>query len=313
LKPTTITAPDTAAEDPRVGHLLGKSATAEDAAVVLVGFPSDEGIVINGGRAGAAEAPDQIRRWLYRLTPDARASDRFTGLLARTVDLGDLEIHGPLEQDQEALGELLTEFVKRGVIPITFGGGHETAFGHFLAYVYSGRSVSILNWDGHPDVRPLKNGRAHSGSPFQQALKHLSGSCAGYTVAGLLPYQVAATHLEFIRENEGEFIWRDQVTEAVIRDVYSGMQTPSMVSFDLDAVDHVHAPGVSAPGVGGMPIHLWLRAAYEAGKCRAVTSMDIVELNPRVDLDGRTARLAALTVWSFLKGLSERIDTDAGL
>jgi arginase family enzyme len=40
--------------------------------------------------------------------------------------------------------------------------------------------------------------------------------------------------------------------------------------------------------------------------------MDIVELNPRVDLDGRTARLAALTVWSFLKGLSERIDSDAG-
>lgn len=34
--------------------------------------------------------------------------------------------------------------------------------------------------------------------------------------------------------------------------------------------------------------------------------MDVVELNPRFDADGRTARLAALTVWWFLKGLAER-------
>ena len=308
MRPITITPPSTAEEDPRIGHLLGKSATSENAAVVIVGFPTHEGVVINGGRAGAEEGPDQIRRWLYRLTPDARGAERFNKLLSQTVDLGDLEILTPLEQDQETLGALLSGYIKRGAIPIVFGGGHETAFGHFLGYVYAGRTVSILNWDGHPDVRPLKEGRAHSGSPFQQALRHLSGSCARYTVAGLLPYQVAAAHLDFIRENEGEYVWREQVTEAVIRDLYSGLHHPAMVSFDLDAVDHVHAPGVSAPGVGGMPMHLWLRAAYEAGRTPAVTSMDLVELNPRVDPDGHTARLAALTVWSFLKGLSERLE-----
>lgn len=313
IRATTITPPTTTEDDPRIGHLIGKSATEENAAVVMIGFPSDEGIVINGGRAGAAEAPDQIRRWLYRLTPDAREPERFRTLLRRTVDLGDLEVKGPLERDQEALGELLTGYMKRDVVPIIYGGGHETAFGHFLGYVYAGRSVSILNWDGHTDVRPLKDGRAHSGSPFHQALRHLSGTCERYTVAGLLPYQVASGHLDFIRANDGEFIWREQVTEAVIHDLYSGLQRPAMVSFDLDAVDQVHAPGVSAPGVGGLPVPLWLRAAYEAGRCPAVSSMDLVELNPRVDVDGRTARLGALTVWSFLKGLSERIDLDTAL
>jgi len=34
--------------------------------------------------------------------------------------------------------------------------------------------------------------------------------------------------------------------------------------------------------------------------------MDIVELNPRFDQDDHTARLAALTVLQFLRGLTER-------
>ncbi len=42
------------------------------------------------------------------------------------------------------------------------------------------------------------------------------------------------------------------------------------------------------------------------GRSPRVASMDVVELNPAFDLDGRTARLAALTVWHFLKGLAER-------
>lgn len=79
-----------------------------------------------------------------------------------------------------------------------------------------------------------------------------------------------------------------------------------MVSFDLDAVDQAYAPGVSAPATGGLDVDVWLHAAFEAGCNPEVASMDVVELNPRFDPDGRTARLAALTVWTFLRGLSER-------
>ena len=53
-----------------------------------------------------------------------------------------------------------------------------------------------------------------------------------------------------------------------------------MASFDLDAVDQAYAPGVSAPAVNGLSADLWLHAAYRAGQCPHVKSMDIVELNP---------------------------------
>lgn len=302
----SIPLPDAGDNDLRVGHLLGTIDALDSAAAVIVGFPSDAGVTLNGGRAGAAGGPAALRNWLYRLTPDAVETSRFTELLKRTVDLGDVSPTDDLELDQEALGELVAPILKDGAVPIILGGGHETAFGHFLGHVYGGQSVSVLNWDAHPDVRPLKDGRPHSGSPFRQMMLHVSGSCITYTVAGLLPHQVSRTHVDWIFDRGGLVKWRSDLSESVVSELYRSLEHPAMVSFDLDAVDQAFAPGVSAPATGGLSVDTWLHAAYEAGRSPAVSSMDIVELNPRHDVDGRTARLAALTVWTFLRGLSAR-------
>jgi formiminoglutamase len=63
---------------------------------------------------------------------------------------------------------------------------------------------------------------------------------------------------------------------------------------------------VSAPGAGGLDPALWLRAAEAAGAAPTLASADVVELNPLFDHDGRTARLAALTVWMLLRGHARR-------
>lgn len=306
LTQTAIALPDVLEDDLRVGHLINHS-QMEEMMAVIVGFPSDAGVALNGGRLGAAAGPRAVREGLYRLTPDALDRPRFVHLLERISDLGDLALVEGLDANQEALGEVIAPFIKDGIIPIILGGGHETAFGHFLGHVYTGREVRVLSWDAHPDVRPLIDEQPHSGSPFRQMLTHLSGSCRGYTVAGLLPHQVSSAHVDWVIANEGEVIWRDDLTRSGITELYRSLGVPTMVSFDLDAVDQASAPGVSAPAIGGLDADVWLHAAYEAGRSPAVVSIDIVELNPRFDPDGRTARLAALTVWTFLRGLSERI------
>ena len=56
----------------------------------------------------------------------------------------------------------------------------------------------------------------------------------------------------------------------------------------------------------GLAVRLWLNAAYKAGRRGTVGSIDMVELCPPLDADGRTARLAARTVWEFLRGLAGR-------
>lgn len=303
--PPSLNPPDTAPDDPRVGRLLGGLlGRGESPDAVILGFPSDEGVRRNGGRVGAGRGPDALRQALYRMAPDPRAA-AFTELLGRTQDLGDLEISGDVESDQQQLGNALERYLERGSFVMVLGGGHETSYGHFLGYVDAGLKPEVLNWDAHTDVRGLVGGKGHSGSPFRQAIEHPAKACRRYTVAGLQPQAVAREHLAFVERN-GRAIWRDDLTLERVAQVYRSLDRPTFVSFDLDAVTEAEAPGVSAPNPAGLTSDLWLEAAYQAGRSAAVSSADVVELNPVVDRDGQTARLAALTVWWLLRGRAER-------
>jgi formiminoglutamase len=309
---TKFTAPDvilpvTGGDDPRIGHLLGTHLSDGDVPrAVLLGFPSDEGVHRNGGRVGAAGAPDEIRRMLFRLTPDPERFEESVDLLEHTLDLGNLELSDDVERDQVLLGETLAPLLEQGSFVIVLGGGHETSFGHFLGYAARGERVAILNWDAHPDVRELQDGLGHAGSAFRQAVLHPNGACRQFIAAGLLPQVVARSHLEFIAAHGARFVWRRDLSPARIDEIYGALEGPSFVSFDIDAVDQSAAPGASSPSVGGISTDLWLHAAYRAGRTRSVQSCDLVEMNPVYDRDNAAARLAAVTVWNVLKGLVER-------
>jgi len=300
LTPVAILPPDTAADDPRVGQLLGRALAPDGAAkVALLGFPVDQGVQRNGGRAGAAEGPRALREQLYRLCPDAREPEPFVELLAQTRDLGDLIGTGDLERDQAELGRLLAPLLRAGTFVIVLGGGHETSYGHFLGYVEAERDVSIQNIDAHADVRALKQGLGHSGSPFRQAIEHGSGRLGRYRVAALQPQSVAHAHLTFMHQHGAHYSFRaDFRPDAKL---YGGPGS-WLATFCLDAVDQAFAPGVSAPACHGLTPDDWLTAAYRAGRSASVSSADVVELNPRFDRDGQTAKLAALTVWEMLRG-----------
>jgi formiminoglutamase len=318
------------ADDPRVGDLAGRALDAATwPAIAIIGFPCDEGVRRNGGRVGAAQAPDRVRHWLYRLTPGR--DTRLASLLEGLHDFGNLHVDGDLEAAQARLGEAVSACLAHQTLPIVVGGGHETAYGHFLGYVHAQRRVAILNWDAHADVRPLLDRGGHSGSPFRQALEHPSGVCRSYAVAGLLPHAAATAHLDYLEQHGGQIVWRDELDPDRIAALYStplverrrrdvdrlagaivrepgaaGPEPDLFVSFDIDAVDQAFAPGVSAPAASGLTPDLWLAAARGAGHSPWVRSIDIVEVNPSLDRDDQTSRLAALTIWSFLSGVAER-------
>ena len=226
-------------------------------------------------------------------------------LLAHTRDLGDVTTTDALDDDQRVLGDIIAPYVLHGSFVIVLGGGHETAFGHYLGHAHSVSPVRILNWDAHTDVRPRVAAGGHSGSPFRQAIEQAGLAPTRYSVAGLQPHAVASAHEQWIVAHGGRCVWRNEIGIDTIRPLYEREQ-PTMVSFDLDAVDQAFAPGVSAPSTGGFSIAEWLAAAEEAGRSPGVRSCDIVELSPPLDRDGQTARLAALTVLHVLRGLAGR-------
>ncbi len=275
--------------------------------MALLGFPTDRGVQINGGRPGAAAGPDAIREVLYRLTPDSRHNQSFGDLLSRTTDLGNVEVTANLEEDLERLGSIVTALIDAGTIPIILGGGHETAYGHCLGYI-SKKKVSIVNFDAHLDVREKVQGLNHSGSSFRSALENDQLDVT-YTAAGLQRCSNATSHVAYANEQGVELHWMGEGKVGAYKALVTGAASagPIMVSFDLDVVDCAYAPGVSAKSVGGLGSREFLELAFEAGRSPAVSSVDICELNPQYDVDGRTAKLAAVAVWNILSGISERV------
>ncbi len=303
-------------DDPRLGEVIetwdGDPAALHPGRPVLVGFPQDEGVRRNGGRVGAAAAPDAIRQQLRRLTPwDGRWGVELPSLL----DAGNVHCDADLEATQSRLGEVVGQVLSAGAVPVVLGGGHETAYGHYLGYVTAGLQAGIINLDAHLDVRPLMEGQGHSGTPFRQALEHPTHPLPGehYVCLGAQPHSVSRQHLQWLEQRGGvvcwaelarEFFLMERFTLAVQRLQAAGCQV--CVTLDADVVHARDVPGVSAPNALGLDGTRVTWCAYLAGRERCVRSFELVEINPRYDRDHQSVRWAAAVVWNFLAGLALR-------
>jgi len=304
-------------DDPRLGQIAeywqGHEAALRPGRAALLGFPQDEGIRRNGGRPGAADGPAAIRRWLQRLTP-WEPFCKVDLSLAPPLDLGDMRIAGSLEQSQANLGQVVAELLKRRLVPVVLGGGHETAYGHFLGYVGANLPVAAVNIDAHLDVRPLLDGQGHSGSPFRQMLEHPTQPLSGYACLGAQPGYVSRAHQEYVERRGQRIVWSVDCRHRLFEPVMAQMQAFSKAghavyaSIDADAFRAADVPGVSAPNPAGIPGDAALTCALYLGRSPAVTSFDLVEISPPHDRDHQSARWAALVVWHFLVGLAQRTE-----
>ena len=68
------------------------------------------------------------------------------------------------------------------------------------------------------------------------------------------------------------------------------------LTIDLDVLPAHTAPGVSAPAALGVDLPIIVAAVRAAAASEKLALMDVVELNPRFDVDGRTAKSASRLV-----------------
>ena len=268
------------------------------APVVLVGFASDEGVRRNQGRQGAAEGPAALRGAL------ANCSDPGVGV----ADLGDVVVAGEdLEDGQRRLGAGVGAVLDAGVLPVVLGGGHEVAYGSGSGWLRRGETWGVLNLDAHLDLRGAE--RATSGTPFRQLAEELAadGRPFHYAVIGLSRPSNTRTLLD-VAARLGVAILDDVDT-----DVTSAVTATHAL---LDKVDRVHltldldvlpasvAPGVSAPAAFGVPLAAVLPVLRTVAASGKLGLFEVAELNPRFDIDTRTARTAARCVDEVVRHLT---------
>ena len=136
--------------DRRLGDAVLRDATQYPLAdVVVLGCPQDEGVARNKGRVGAAEAPNEIRKALYRY-PVTEFHEHL-----KLMDLGDVRIGPTLEETHDALHSVVRQLVRDGKKIVILGGGNDISFPDCSALTAEIPPVLVFNVDKHLDVRAV--------------------------------------------------------------------------------------------------------------------------------------------------------------
>lgn len=281
-------------------HQIVQPRDAATAPIALLGFACDAGVVRNHGRAGAAAGPGALRKALANVAVHhVDAAD----------DLGDVACVGDeLEAAQAEYAQVAAAVIGAGRVPIGLGGGHEIAWASYcglraaLENSDDDGAVGIVNFDAHFDLRA--GSQATSGTPFLQILEDgaAHGRKVEYRCLGINRYSNTAAL--FDRAGQLGVKWVEDVEVRADRFTSLADELQSFaagvahvyLTVCLDVLPAAVAPGVSAPAAVGVDVALVERLVGAVVASGRVRIADVAELNPRFDIDGRTARTAARLV-----------------
>jgi arginase len=283
----------------------------------LIGVPLDLG----GNRRGTDMGPSAFRI--------AGIREQLAGLNRLVVDKGDIatpipETKGPGDPRKRYVKEITRVCQKvyqvvlgsldEGAIPIVLGGDHSLAAGSVAATSSwlrkSGQKLGLIWVDAHGDMnRPdtSDSGNVHGMplaallGPEPAELARLAGDSpavlANHTVlVGIRNLDeiekklVKASNVHVFTMKEIDRMGIAQVMERALSLACEGTGGVH-VSFDMDVCDPAIAPGVGTAVKGGLDYreaHVVMEMVAECGK---LTSLDLVEVNPTLDLRNTTAEL----------------------
>ena len=282
--------------DVRLGETVLRSPEKFAAAdAVLLGCPQDEGVRRNNGRPGAAKAPDAIRHCLYRLTSPPNA---------RMFDLGNTILQSSLEETHRVHQQIVREILGSGKQVITLGGGNDISYPDCAALAEIHPGYLAFNIDAHLDVRenPVRN----SGTPYRMLLEEELLEPDNFHEVGYQPFSVAQSHMDYVA-NKGAHamslpeLRRHGVHTAICKLLQRPNAEAIFWGIDMDSVCAADAPGVSAPNPTGLSAQEMCTIVELAGRDRRSRLFEITEVNPDFDIDNRTARLAAVAIFHFLR------------
>lgn len=272
--------------------------------IVILGFKCDEGVRRNKGRTGAAEGPEALRK---------ACSNHANHFHENTLlfDGGNVIcIDGDLESAQSELRSYISKIRSSGYYPFVFGGGHEVAYPHFMGIIDSfpkNKSIGIINIDAHFDLR-IPEERASSGTPFYQISEECTSLGLPFKYLCIGIQQSSNTQALFKRaiEHGVEYILSEDIND-LTSEVYISKIDQFIESIDyvyltvcLDVFDISIAPGVSAPSVLGLKGEFMVKMLQKLMNSGKVISTDIAELNPSLDQNEMTAKLAAKLVYEII-------------
>lgn len=277
---------------------------AQDVELGLIGVPWDGGTT---NRPGARHGPRQMRELsalMRRFHPVLEISPYS---LANCADLGDTPVNPVSVEDTLDLVEAFyRDAVDRNIVPLSAGGDHLISLPVLRALAKKHGPMGMVHFDAHTDTldRYFGDFKYTHGTPFRRAIEE--GLLDPRRViqigirGGLYSAEDDAWGIEqgirVVRIEEYFDLGVDKVIAEAVRVVG---KEPTYVSFDVDCLDPVYAPGTGTPEVGGMSTfdgQVMLRGLRGLN----LIGGDVVEVSPPFDPSGNTALVGATLMWEML-------------
>jgi guanidinopropionase len=283
----------------------------DDLDIALIGVPTDLGVT---NRPGARHGPREIRNASSLMRNFNVATNVNPYELARIADVGDVRM--PSQYDLEAqIAEITTFYrhvVDAGVLPLSAGGDHSITYPIFQA-LGAKQPLGMVHVDAHCDTwGEFSGSKYHHGAPFRLAVEEGLLDPKRTIQIGIRGGQNFMDGIEF-SQNSGmrvmfidEFadLGVDKVIEEAHKIVGDG---PTYISFDVDGLDPVYAPGTGTPEIGGITT-LDAQRLLRGLRGLNLIGGDVVEVAPPLDPSGNTALVGATMMFEILCLLAESIE-----
>lgn len=255
---------------------------------------------------------------------------RYAGLAGKlrklgyqTGDSGDINVPGryslrntslderltPIRNACQAAYELGKEAVRNGEIPIFLGGDHSSAIGT-VGGVTHDHPVGLIWVDAHGDFNTPES--SASSNVHGMALSVLLGNGPAELVnvgrpgPKIAPENVVLIGIRDLDAEEKVLLQDSGCTVFTMRDIdeigMHGVLLKTLaifdnlnkihLSLDLDAMDPIEAPGVGTPSPGGLTYREGQLIMETISDTNKLQSLDIMEINPILDIQNRTAQVA---------------------
>ena len=290
--------------------------------ISIIGVPLDLG----ADRRGVDMGPNAIRY--------AGLRERLQTIGYDVNDTGDINIQipefcQPLGEKLKYLDEIervntelccrVDDEIGKGYFPLVIGGDHSIAIGTMSGVLQQKKKLGVLWFDAHGDINTAETSPSGNIHGMSVAVGMGSGherlTSIGGVEAKLDPKKFVMIGIRDLDPGERVFLKKlgvsvytmheidmvgmAKVMEEAIR-IVSDDTDGVHVSFDMDVMDPLYAPGVGTPVVGGLTYRESHLAMELVSAANIATSAEFVEVNTVLDHKNQTAKLAVALMGSLL-------------
>ena len=276
----------------------------------LVGVPFDGGVT---NRTGARHGPREIRNQSSLIRKMNQSSGIDPHALCTIADVGDAWVQSPfnLETGLAEIQQFFDDIHQHNVVPVSAGGDHSITLPIFRA-IAQDRPLGMVHFDAHCDTGDDYLGsKFHHGAPFRRAVEEGLLDPLRTIQIGIRGSLNDPDVWKFSHDTGMRVVYMEEFYDLGVKAVIDEARRvvgsgPTYVSFDVDGLDPVYAPGTGTPEVGGFST---VEAQFMIRGLRGLNLIggDVVEVAPPFDPSGNTALVGATMMFEILCVVAESV------